>query len=52
MAVPKEIGARIKIANNYDLRLELEARGFWPETITTQYCIMRRDYADDVLRTA
>jgi hypothetical protein len=52
MSIPKEIGSCIQIANNYDLRREFEARGFWPETITPQHCIMRRDYADGVLETA
>jgi hypothetical protein len=52
MSVPNEIGSRITIANNYDLRREFEARGFWPETVTQRYCIMRRDYADVVLETA
>jgi hypothetical protein len=52
MFVPKDIGSYITIANNYDLRRELEARGFWPETVTPQSCIMRRDYADIVLETA
>jgi hypothetical protein len=52
MSVPNEIGTRIQIANNHDLRRELEARGFWPETITPLYCIMRRDYADGILKTA
>jgi hypothetical protein len=50
MSVPKEIGSRIRIPNNK--RGEFEARGFWPEMITPQYCIMRRDYADGVLKTA
>ncbi len=52
MSVPSEIGARIQIANSFDLRRELEARGFWPETITPKHCIMRRDYAEGVLETA
>jgi hypothetical protein len=49
---PKGVGSRIPIANNYDLRRKLEARGLRPETVTPQYCIMRRDYADGVLKTA
>jgi len=52
MSIPKETGSRIPIANNNDLRWELEAQGFWPEEITPQYCIMRRDYADGVLKAA
>lgn len=42
----------VQIENNYDLRRELEAQGFWPEKITPQYCTMRRDYADGVLKTS
>lgn len=52
MAVPKEIGSHIQIPNDLGLRQELEAHGFWPEMITLQYCIMRRDYSDGVLKTA
>ena len=52
LKLPKEIGSRIQISNNDDLRWDVEARGFFPEAITPQYCIMRRDYSDGVLSTA
>lgn len=52
MSVPKEIGSLVRILNDYVTRRELEARGFWPEEITPQHCIMRRDYADGVLKAA
>jgi hypothetical protein len=50
--IPKAIGSLIQIPNDVDSRREVEARGFWPQTVTPQYCIMRRDYSDGVLKTS
>jgi len=47
--LPKEIGSRIRISNNYISRRDVEACGFFPEVVTPQYAIMRRDYPDGAL---
>lgn len=50
LTLPQKIGSRVRIPNDYDWRRNVEARGFFPEMVTPQYCIMRRDYSDGVLK--
>ena len=51
MDLPTRIGARVAIpANGLDLKRQIEARGFWPESSDGRHVVMRRDFSDGVLR--
>jgi hypothetical protein len=50
MELPSRVGARIAIAgHDRALKAEVEARGFWPEYISPQIIVMRRDYPEGLL---
>jgi hypothetical protein len=51
--LPQEIGSRIEIpTGNYDLRRAVEGRGFFVESSGQTHDTMRRDFANDSLRTS
>jgi hypothetical protein len=52
MPIPKQIGSLIKVkVGDQILKRELERQGFFMQEATSQCYVMRRDYADGVLKT-
>ena len=50
MELPSQVGARITIpGHDRELRREIEAHGFWPESASPQAVVMRRDYPEGML---
>lgn len=52
MNLPTAVGSRIAIPTwDHKHRREAEAHGFWPESGTPQYVVMRRDFPEGMLVT-
>jgi len=51
LKLPKEIGAKLKIRPPSEAqRKEIYARGFIPAMVMSTYWVIRRDFADGVLK--